>query len=164
LDRRAFFWVEHATLLWALLGSCIAEMMFIRARRFAPTETAMQWPDVVGLGLCTAGVAQVAMQAGMPAIVSLLMGVGTAVFGGVLRDIVRNEIPSAFCNHRPIAVCSFFGGWVPVATQALDAPGWSALLGAAAAAAGLRLLAFAGGFTLPQWSTGEAGDQRPQGA
>jgi uncharacterized membrane protein YeiH len=119
----------------------------------------MQWPDAVGLGLFTAGGTQVAMQAGMPAIVSVLMGVVTAVFGGVLRDIVCNEIPSAFSDHRPYAVCSFFGGWVLVAAQALDAPAWSGLLGAAVVAAGLRLLALASGFTLAQWSTGEAGDQ-----
>ena len=156
LDRRPFFWVEHATWLWALLALCIVAMMFMRARHFAPTERAMQWPDAVGLGLFTAGGTQVAMQAGMPAIVSVLMGVVTAVFGGVLRDIVCNEIPSAFSDHRPYAVCSFFGGWVLVAAQALQAPAWAGLLGAATAAAGLRMLALATGYTLPQWSTGDA--------
>jgi uncharacterized membrane protein YeiH len=159
LDRRPFFWVEHAAWLWALLGLCIVAMMFMRGRHFAPTERAMQWPDAVGLGLFTAGGTQVAIQAGMPAIVSVLMGVVTAVFGGVLRDIVCNEIPSAFSDHRPYAVCSFFGGWVLVAAQALHAPAWSGLLGAAAVAAGLRILALASGFTLPQWSTREAADE-----
>ena len=33
----------------------------------------------------------------------VLMGVVTAVFGGVLRDVVCNEIPSAFADHRPRA-------------------------------------------------------------
>lgn len=159
LDRRPFFWVEHATWLWVLLGLCIAAMLFMRGRHFAPTERAMQWPDAVGLGLFTAGGTQVALQAGMPAIVAVLMGVVTAVFGGVLRDIVCNEIPSAFSDHRPYAVCSLFGGWVLVAMQALQAPAWAALLGAAGVAAGLRMLALATGYTLPQWSTGDgAGD------
>ena len=45
---------------------------------------------------------------------AVLMGVMTAVFGGVLRDIVCNEIPSAFRDHRPYAVCAFLGGWVVV--------------------------------------------------
>jgi uncharacterized membrane protein YeiH len=155
LDRRPFFWVEHATWLWALLVLCIGAMLFLRARHFAPTERAMQWPDAVGLGLFTAGGTQVALQAGMPAIVAVLMGLVTAVFGGVLRDIVCNEIPSAFRDHRPYAVCSFFGGWVLVAAQALQAPAWAGLLAAAAVATGLRLLALATGYTLPQWSTTE---------
>ena len=55
----------------------------------------------------------------MPAIVAVLMGMITAVFGGVLRDIVCNEIPSAFRDHRPYAICSFAGGWVLVGVQAL---------------------------------------------
>ena len=155
LDRRPFFWVEQAAWLWALLAGCALAMLFMRARHFAPTERAMQWPDAVGLGLFTAGGTQVALQAGMPAIVAVLMGVVTAVFGGVLRDIVCNEIPSAFRDHRPYAVCSFAGGWVLVGAQALGATPTAGLLAAAGIAAGLRLLALATGFTLPRWSTDE---------
>jgi uncharacterized membrane protein YeiH len=156
LDRRPFFWVEHATWLWVLLALCVVAMTFMRGRHFAPTERAMQWPDAVGLGLFTAGGTQVAIQADMPAIVSVLMGVVTAVFGGVLRDIVCNEIPSAFSDHRPYAVCAFVGGWVLVAAYALNVPAWAGLLGAAAIASGLRMLALATGYTLPRWSTGDA--------
>ncbi|MBL8340993.1 MAG: trimeric intracellular cation channel family protein [Rubrivivax sp.] len=155
LDRRPFFWVEHATWLWALLALCALAMLFLRARHFAPTERAMQWPDAAGLGLFTAGGTQVALQAGMPAIVAVLMGVVTAVFGGVLRDIVCNEIPSAFSDHRPYAVCAFLGGWVVVGAQAAAAPPWAGLLGAVVAAGGLRMLALATGYVLPQWSTGD---------
>jgi len=151
LDRRPFFWVEHASWLWALMLLGIAAMMFMRVRHFAPTERAMQWPDAVGLGLFTAGGTQMALSLGMPAIVAVLMGLITAVFGGVLRDIVCNEIPSAFSDHRPYAICSFAGGWVVVAAQALQAPPWVGLLGATVVATGLRALALATGFTLPRW-------------
>jgi len=151
MDRRPFFWVEHANWLWALLALCIGAMLFLRARHFALTERAMLWPDALGLGLFTASGAQIAVDAGMPAIVAVLMGMVTAVFGGVLRDIVCNEIPSAFRDHRPYAVCSFFGGWVLVATQALGVPQGIALICAAATATGLRALALVTGTTLPQW-------------
>jgi uncharacterized membrane protein YeiH len=80
------------------------------------------------------------------------MGVVTAVFGGVLRDIVCNEIPSAFRDHRPYAVCAFAGGWVLVAAQALDAPSWAGLAAAVATASGLRVLALATGYELPRWT------------
>jgi uncharacterized membrane protein YeiH len=127
-------------------------MFFLRAHHFEPTERAMQWPDAVGLGLFTAGGAQVALTQGMPVIVAVMMGVITAVFGGVLRDIVCNEIPSAFRDHRPYAICSFAGGWVLVGVQALHAPEWVGLLSATVVAAGFRVLALATGFTLPKWS------------
>jgi uncharacterized membrane protein YeiH len=154
LDRRPFFWVEHSGWLWVLLLLCVAAMLFLRARHFAVAERAIQWADAVGLGLFTASGAQVSIDAGMPAIVAVLMGMVTAVFGGVLRDIVCNEIPTAFRDHRPYAVCSFCGGWVLIAAHAWQAPAWLALFGAAATATVLRAIALATGFTLPQWSHG----------
>lgn len=151
LDRRPFFWVEHSVWLWVLLGLSILSMFFLKARHFAPTERAVQWPDAVGLGLFTAGGAQLALAAGMPAIVAVLMGMITAVFGGVLRDIVCNEIPQAFRDHRPYAVCSFAGGWVVVAADYLSLSAWVGLLAGASLATFLRILALLFNWRLPQW-------------
>lgn len=151
LDRRPFFWVAHAGWLWALIAIAIGAMLVLRARHFEPTERAMQWPDALGLGLFTASGAQIALDAMLPSVVAVLMGMVTAVFGGVLRDIVCNEIPSAFRDHRPYAVCSFIGGWVLVFANQLGASNWTALLAASATAAGLRLLALYTGYTLPSW-------------
>lgn len=160
LDRRPFFWVQHASWLWALLALCLAAMVFMRARHLEPTERAMQWPDALGLGLFTAGGTQIALDAQMPALVAVLMGVITAVFGGVLRDIVCNEIPSAFSDHRPYAVCSFAGAWVMVAAQSAGAaPGW-ALVAAAATATLLRALALLTAYRLPAWQAGDDTDRR----
>jgi uncharacterized membrane protein YeiH len=151
LDRRPFFWVAHAGWLWALIAIAIGAMLVLRARHLEPTERAMQWPDALGLGLFTASGAQIALDAMLPSVVAVLMGMVTAVFGGVLRDIVCNEIPSAFRDHRPYAVCSFIGGWVLVFANHLGASSWTALLAASATAAGLRLLALYTGYTLPSW-------------
>jgi uncharacterized membrane protein YeiH len=155
LDRRPFFWVQHAHWLWALLALCIAAMLFMRARHFEPTERAMQWPDALGLGLFAASGTQVALAMQMPAIVAVLMGMVTAVFGGVLRDVVCNEIPSAFSDHRPYALCAFVGGWALVGTQALGWPDEVGLLTAAAVASTLRVLALLSGITLPAWAAGQ---------
>jgi uncharacterized membrane protein YeiH len=151
MDRRPFFWVEHAAWLWLLLALCVGAMFWLRARHFEPTERAMQWPDALGLGLFTAGGTQIALDVSMPAIVAVLMGVVTAVFGGVLRDIVCNEIPSAFRDHRPYAICSFAGGWVLVLAAALGLPEWLGLVAAAATASLLRVFALLSGWSLPTW-------------
>lgn len=154
LDRRPFFWVEHAAWLWALLALCVGAMVFLRARHFEPTERAMQWPDALGLGLFTAGGTHIALDMGMPAIVAVLMGMVTAVFGGVMRDVVCNEIPRAFRDHQPYAICSFAGGWVMVAAYALTWPLWLATLAAAGTATVLRVLALLRGWSLPEWRSG----------
>lgn len=151
LDRRPLFWVEHAGWLWALLAICIAAMLSMRARHLEPTERAMHWPDAIGLGLFSASGTQIALDSGMPAIVAVLLGMMTAVFGGVLRDVVCNEIPRAFNDHRPYAICSFVGGWVLVASQALAQPGWVSLTIAALVATGLRIAAVAWDWRLPAW-------------
>ncbi len=155
LDRRPFFWVEHAGWLWALLALCIAAMLFLRARHFHPTERAMQWPDALGLGLFAAVGTQTALASGSPAIVAALMGVVTAVFGGVLRDIVCNEIPRAFNDHRPYAVCAFAGAWVVVGAQALALQPTLGLVAGAATATTLRALALVFDWRLPAWRTDE---------
>ena len=149
LDQRPFFWVRHVNWLWGLLALCALAMLFMRARHFEPTERAMQWPDAVGLGLFTASGTQVALQAGMPALVAVLMGVMTAVFGGVLRDVVCNEIPSAFHDHRPYAVCAFVGGWLVVGARWLGLDEAAALALGAAGATALRLLAMWRDWRLP---------------
>jgi uncharacterized membrane protein YeiH len=111
LDQRPFFWVRHVELLWAVLALCVLAMLFLRDRHFVLTEKAIQWPDALGLGLFAAVGVDKALQAQLPTLVAVLMGVITGVFGGVLRDMVCNEIPSAFRDHRPYAVCAFAGGW-----------------------------------------------------
>jgi uncharacterized membrane protein YeiH len=153
LDRRPFFWVAHSEWLWALLALCVGAMAFLRARHFAPTERAMQWPDALGLGLFSASGTQLALAQELPGIVAALMGMITATFGGVLRDIVCNEIPTALRDHRPYAICAFAGGLVLVLAQHAGMPqGWALVL-AAVTASSLRVVALITGYTLPRWSS-----------
>lgn len=151
LDRRPFFWVDHADWLWALMGLSFAAMLLMRSQHLALTERAIQWPDAVGLGLFTANGTLMALDAGLPSIVAVLMGVITATFGGVLRDIVCNEIPAAFHDHRPYALCSFVGGWVMVAAVYMQAPPWASISGAVITVVVLRGVALWTGWRLPTW-------------
>jgi uncharacterized membrane protein YeiH len=153
LDQRPFFWVRHVEVLWGVLALCVLAMLFLRHRHFELTEKAIQWPDALGLGLFAATGVHQALLLEMPAVVAVLMGLITGVFGGVLRDVVCNQIPTAFHDHRPYAVCAFAGGWVYVGLWQLDAPGWLALLGCVLTTAGLRGLALWRDWQLPAWKT-----------
>jgi hypothetical protein len=151
LDRRPFFWVENEIWVWILILICIGALLFIRARHLEPTERAMQWPDAIGLGAFTAGGTQLALTAGVPAVISVIMGVLTAIFGGVLRDIVVNEIPKAFSDHIPYAVIAFTGGWVVVGLNAINADAFVAVAVGAIFTIVLRVLALLFGWRLPIW-------------
>ena len=151
LDRRPFVWVDHPVWLWALVGLCLLAMAVLRGRHFELTERAMKWPDALGMGLFAATGTSIALEATMPAMVAVLMGVVTAVFGGVLRDVVCNEIPRAFRDHQPYAICAFAGGWCLVALSQLGLPSWLSLALAAGLAAGLRIVAMLADWRLPAW-------------
>ena len=151
LDRRPFFWVENEIWVWILILICIGALLFMRSRHLEPTERAMQWPDAIGLGAFTAGGTQLALNAGVPAVISVIMGVLTAIFGGVLRDIVVNEIPKAFSDHIPYAVIAFTGGWVVVGLNALNVDAFVAVAIGAIFTIVLRVLALLFGWRLPIW-------------
>ena len=149
LDRRPFFWVDHPTWLWVLIALGIAAIFFLRSSHFEFTERAIQWPDALGLGLFAASGTQLALAQGLPAIVAVLMGVVSATFGGILRDVVCNDIPTALRDRRPYAVCAFAGGWVYVlAVHVAWTPGTAFLL-AAATATGTRAWALLSRYELP---------------
>ena len=153
LDQRPFFWVLHVELLWGLLGLCLLAMLFMRRQHFELTLKTIEVPDAMGLGLFTATGVHQALLSDMPGLVAVLMGVITGVFGGVLRDIVCNEIPSAFSDHRPYAICAFTGGWAYVGLWQLGQPGWLALIGCTVITAGLRALVVWRNWQLPAWKT-----------
>ena len=151
LDRSPFFWVENSIWVWFLIAICIAALLFMRARHLEPTQRAMQWPDAIGLGAFAAGGTQLALSAQVPAIIAVIMGVMTAIFGGVLRDIVVNEIPKAFSDHIPYSVIAFAGGWVVVALNYLMVETFVAVAVGAIFTIVLRILALLFGWRLPSW-------------
>jgi len=118
----------------------------MRQRHFKPTERAMLLPDTIGLGLFAAIGVDAAMALGLPPLIAVMMGVITGVFGGVLRDV-----PQAFSDHRPYALCAFAGGWVDVALRQFQVPDWAPLLACVLVTGGLRVLALWRNWQLPAW-------------
>jgi uncharacterized membrane protein YeiH len=77
---------------------------------------------------------------GQPPAVAIMMGVITGTFGGVLRDMVCNEIPSLFKDHRPYAICALLGAMVYVGLLLAGASDWVAIASCAFVTTGSRLL------------------------
>lgn len=149
IDRRPFFWAEHQWVLMGVLLLCVACATLFKRRDL---ESGQQWlsvPDAMGLGLfCATGV-HLAWTLQQPALVAIMMGVITATFGGVLRDLMCNEIPSLFRDHRPYALCAFGGGAVYVAWAQWATPDWMTVAACAVVTSGARGLALRLDWTLP---------------
>jgi uncharacterized membrane protein YeiH len=152
LDRRPFFWVEHANWIWLMLCLCLFAMAFMRNQHIQITERAIQIPDALGLGLYAALGTQMALALNLPIIVCALMGVMTAVFGGVLRDILCNEIPKAFHDHQPYAVIAFFGSLLVALLNELSLPQWLCIFIPAGVITLVRIMAIYLAWRLPSWN------------
>ncbi len=151
LDRRPFFWVDQHYWLWALLFISVAGIAFLRSRHIDWTERAIQIPDALGLALFSILGTRIASEADQPAIVAILMGVISAIFGGVLRDIVCNEIPKAFSDHKPYAVFAFAGSSLYLLLDTLAVGPIVSFSVSFALVAALRLLAIQRDWEIPAW-------------
>jgi uncharacterized membrane protein YeiH len=151
LDRRPFFWVEQEFWVWALVGVGFALPFFFKARHIEFTERAMLVPDAIGLGAFAAGGTHLALLSESSPLIAVVMGVITAVVGGVLRDVLVNEVPRAFHDHQPYAVLAFAGSWLVVLLSYLEVPENLDVLIGAVVIIGLRLAAIKFGWELKRW-------------
>lgn len=140
IDRRPFFWAEDQVVLLGVLVLCIVSATCLKPHHLDKGEKLLNIPDALGLGLfCTTGL-HLSWTVGQPPLVAIMMGVITGTFGGVLRDIVCNEIPSLFRDHRPYAVCALAGGLVYAAMAWAGLPQWMPVAACTFVTTGLRLL------------------------
>lgn len=77
--------------------------------------------DAAGLALfCVTGT-QIALEAGAHPVSAALLGTTTGVVGGLLRDVVANQVPDLFDPRGVYAVPALFGAAL---VAALDSLGW----------------------------------------
>ncbi|MDW3197133.1 MAG: trimeric intracellular cation channel family protein [Cytophagales bacterium] len=75
--------------------------------------------DTIGISVFTVLGLQKALGIGIDPFISTMMGMVSAVFGGVIRDIICNEIPLIFRKEIYALTC-LSGGILYVALRALD--------------------------------------------
>lgn len=140
LDKRPLFWVQHQEYAILIFVLALIASPLIRTLRQIVSERVIVVADAVGLGLfAIAGVSQ-AQQANMPVFIAAMMGVITGIFGGVLRDIVCNEVPMVFRDGKPYAICAFIGCWMYIVMQKTSVSDDFALWSSALAITIMRLL------------------------
>jgi uncharacterized membrane protein YeiH len=145
LDRTVF-WIADQSYLIAAIASGLATFALVRLVRL-PARLFLL-PDAIGLALFTVSGTQAALAVGAPWLVASLMGVVTGVFGGILRDMLCNEVPLVFTGEL-YATASWAGALVLVGLIAAGvSTGWAALAGGALVLA-VRLAAIVFKWRLP---------------
>jgi uncharacterized membrane protein YeiH len=121
LGNHPLYWIAHwEFLIYILLLSPIALFLLRFNKDFSSRRTIMLI-DALGLGLFTASGVGIALAMKTPILPAAFIGVITATFGGVLRDILCNQKPQLFQPTEPLyATCSFAGAWVYILMLRLD--------------------------------------------
>jgi uncharacterized membrane protein YeiH len=91
LGRSPVFWVGEPAYLGVACAAAL--IVFFTAHRLESRYSTLLWLDAVALSIAVAAGISVAraLDASWPVV--LVMGVATGTFGGLMRDVVANEIP-----------------------------------------------------------------------
>ena len=81
---------------------------------------------------------------------SVLLGVVTAVGGGILRDLLIGQIPSVLYDRQLYALPAMLGAGVMASAYTADLRGSTVTAGAAVLAFGLRVMAMRYGWRAPR--------------
>lgn len=142
------FWVrEPAYLVVCVLVSCL---VFATAHIPASRYRLLLWFDALGLALFAVTGAERALLAGFGPVVAVAMGVITATFGGIIRDVLGNEDPVVL-SREIYVTAALAGATVFVAASGLGL-GREAALGAGLLVGLIvRGAALARGWSLPRY-------------
>ena len=149
LDRQ-IFWIADQAYLVVALATALTIFFVVRGMKLPPRLFLI--PDAVGLALFTIVGTQIALAWQAPWLVASLLGVITGVVGGILRDVLCNEVPLVFVRGELYASAAWCGALALIGLQALEVdPVIAAWVGMALILT-LRLLAMLWRITLPTYS------------
>lgn len=145
---RPVFWIEDQIYLIVCLAVALAVYVF--GPRIQRRYIVLLWADAIGLAAYGVLGAHIAVLEGLGPAPAIVMGLMTATFGGLARDIVGGETP-LFLKQEVYVSAALASACAYVALTALDvAPIWAAMV---SVLAGLLLRAggIIYGWTLPRY-------------
>jgi len=158
LDRHPLFWIQNHHYPLIVFALAIATSL---ARKIPKVvERALYVLDALGLGLFSVVGAGYAMEADTSWFIASLLGTVTGTFGGVIGDVVCNELPSLFRSAPLYATCSFLGCWVYLLLRTAFPDQFIAIGVGIVAIVLLRLVALYWNIRLPEFSPADADDRR----
>jgi len=141
------FWMLNVQYFLTTGVALVATLLF-KERLFRWGSTLFLF-DTIGLGLFTVVGITKSMDAGLPFWVCIVMGTITGCVGGVVRDVLLNEVPLIFRKDIYALAC-VAGGGMYFACSHLSLPAGVAELIAASTVIVLRLIAVRFHIHLPQ--------------
>ncbi len=139
-------WMRDATYMITIVVTVVFGILFSGQLKYL--RKSLFFFDTVGLGLFTLIGIEKGLQAGLLPVMCIALGTVTASFGGVIRDILCNEIPVIFRKEIYATAC-IFGGIAYFMLVTLGIPEKYSYVVSIVAIITIRLLAVRFGIALP---------------
>ncbi len=91
LDRHPLFWMTDLSYVIVITVTSLILQIFFHL--YHKIDNALKLFDAIGLAAFSVIGFKVALNQDMSPLIAIMMGVWTAILGGLLRDIICNEIP-----------------------------------------------------------------------
>lgn len=142
------FWVHQPG--YVVLCLSLAAIVYVVAPHIEYRYRLLLWADAAGLSLfCVLG-ARLAVESGFGGTIAIVMGLLTATFGGLIRDVLCNEIP-LILRKEIYATAALFGALVYIALGTLSLPYSLAELGGICSCFFIRAFGLSRGLSLPSY-------------
>jgi len=114
IDAHPINWIGDLTYLWVILVAVIVTFLF--KSKILPLSKTLFLFDTIGISVFTLLGIQKSLLYHLEPVVALIMGMISAVFGGVLRDVLTNKVPLIFQKEIYASAC-LVGGMTYLALQ-----------------------------------------------
>ncbi|MFH6604911.1 trimeric intracellular cation channel family protein [Maribacter algicola] len=139
-------WMQDPIYVFVIFGAVIFGILF--RKRLKYFRKSLFLFDTIGIGLYTMVGVEKGLSAGLLPIMCIALGTMTASFGGVIRDILCNEIPVIFRKEIYATAC-ILGGASYFLLRKLPIEDIYAYIGAILIVIGIRLFAVVFKVSLP---------------
>ena len=96
-------WMRDVTFVYVIIAAAIIALVF--RKKLGYVRKSLFLFDTIGIALYTVVGVQKGLDAELPAIICVALGTLSASFGGVIRDILCNEIPIIFRKEIYATAC-----------------------------------------------------------
>ena len=149
LDNHPVPWIANELYILVAVLAALSTVLWVRLTR-PIHETGLLIADAFGLAIFTVIGTQVALAQQVPISAAVIMGVMTGVAGGVMRDIICNEIPLIF-QREIYATASLAGSLVYILLHQLNTASNLDITLAVLTVLGIRLAAIRWHLALPRF-------------
>ncbi|MBY5977324.1 trimeric intracellular cation channel family protein [Phaeobacter italicus] len=147
LDRHPVFWIGDSNNI--LLAAGAAVVVFFTAHLVESRLRWVVWLDSFALAVAVSAGTGAAILTGQTPVIVVLMGMATGTLGGLMRDVVCNEVPLVLKQGELYITCAMVGAITAVVAVSLGMPTRWALFACAVVCWVLRAGSIAFGWHLP---------------